>query len=1050
MNTTRLFFVLAALSLAVTPRASAEDNLVLTVGGTGSFGGGSFHTGVNNITRVFDGDTTTFYAIQNAAGALWYAFEFTTPTVVNGYGIGCGPAAYYSATSRAPKTFALQAYDETSETWVVLDERSGESGWVVEEIRAYDCYNVNAYSQYRLLQALPTGYTGISELQFYYVDHADRLTVTGAPAAVGSPTPDYGVQTAVTGGTQIACSVGETIAVDGNGTAWLYAGYTLKQGGMNVTGGVETTDFTYTHGGDAVLEWKWVQSDTIHIATNGNDSASGVSWATAKKTIDAALSAALDGQTIILSNGVYQLKSTVTITKAVTLTGFGGAENTVISTTNNIQLLTISKAAAVVKDLTFAGGTYFSDSTGYPDTPPLLCAGVLVTAGMLTNCTVRDCSVVRHAGGAALCVNGANALVAGCTITNNTAKAYGTGGRPYFLRGCAVTMTAGRVEDCEIAWNVGGSGVGAAVTGGTLANCRIHDNTGSYVGTLEGGAQPGENNAYSYGTVYIMGGTVTDCLIVGNRAATAAGVYLFKGGTLTNSIVADNVATMDYLGLDDSMNPKVMPEPGRRTGVGGVLVYGTSSRVVDCTITNNTSVWFGSGQGVTLLLGTVEDCRLKANGEAGGTAADFVSIGGTSGGLTITPRASGEGPSVTYAAPNDGAEGVYPYDTPEKAARTIQAAIDAVVCPAGGLGTVVLLPGVHTNVAHGVWVNKVIKPVELVGQDGRDATFIDGLHLAHHRPLWLANRDAEVRGITLRNGNENGSGGNPWGSSVPSAAVLAQGTVDDCAVTGCVKSANSTAVFVTEGVVTNCVIANNYTGGYGDYDTGGGIRVYCGTVTDCVISNNAACNVGGVYVGASSAVVDRCIIERNRATAYENNAGGAGVYIAAGRVSNSLIVGNRVTKTGSNAKQGAGVQMAGGELVNCTVVSNTQATVAMTAGVYNHGGAVKNCIIWENGRDNAAPNLTLASGSITYSCYPDTAVAADPAYHNVIAEQPGFRTSGLPWRLGSLSPCVNAGAPGNWSAADRDLAGAARVFRKVVDIGAYEQTSAPALFILLQ
>ncbi len=598
MKTPRLLLALTALLLAALPRADAQDNLVLTVGGTGSFGGGAYHTGGNNITRIFDGNTATYYGAQNTSGALWYAFEFTTPTVVNSYGIGCGPSAYYSALTRAPNTFALQAYDEFSTTWIELDARAGQSGWSHEEIRVFEFYNTTAYSKYRLLQSLPTSYTGISELQFYYINHSDRLTVTGVPTAVGAPTPDYGVHTSITAGTQIACSVGETLVVDGGGTPWFYGGYTLRQAGTTVTGGAEATEFTYTHNGDALLEWRWHLPDTIYVTTNGNDEAAGVTWATAKRTLDAALAAALDGQTIILSNGVHLLESPLSITKAVKLAAFGDVEDTIISTTNQIQLLTLNHTAAVVKDLTFANGAYVNSTTGYPDTPPLSCAGVLVTAGTLTNCTIRNCSVVRIAGGAALCVNGANALVTGCTITNNRAKAYSSG-RPYFLRGCAMTMSAGRVENCESAWNDGGSGTGAAVTGGTLANCRIHNNTGSHVGTFEGGVQPGETNAYTYGTVYITGGTVTDCTIVSNRAATAAGAYLFRGGTHTNSIVADHVATMDYLGLADDMNPKVMPTPGRRTGVGGVLVYGSSARVVDCTITNNTAEWFGSGQGDT-------------------------------------------------------------------------------------------------------------------------------------------------------------------------------------------------------------------------------------------------------------------------------------------------------------------------------------------------------------------------------------------------------------------------------------------------------------------
>ena len=51
---------------------------------------------------------------------------------------------------------------------------------------------------------------------------------------------------------------------------------------------------------------------TWSVATNGNDSAAGTSWGTAKQTIQAAVDHATNDDSVLVSNGVYAAGTRVT------------------------------------------------------------------------------------------------------------------------------------------------------------------------------------------------------------------------------------------------------------------------------------------------------------------------------------------------------------------------------------------------------------------------------------------------------------------------------------------------------------------------------------------------------------------------------------------------------------------------------------------------------------------------------------------------------------------------------------------------------------------
>ncbi|HMP97959.1 MAG TPA: hypothetical protein PKA51_13635, partial [Kiritimatiellia bacterium] len=46
---------------------------------------------------------------------------------------------------------------------------------------------------------------------------------------------------------------------------------------------------------------------TFYVRTNGNDAAAGTNWLTAKQTIQAAVDLAVNGDTVLVSNGTYNV-----------------------------------------------------------------------------------------------------------------------------------------------------------------------------------------------------------------------------------------------------------------------------------------------------------------------------------------------------------------------------------------------------------------------------------------------------------------------------------------------------------------------------------------------------------------------------------------------------------------------------------------------------------------------------------------------------------------------------------------------------------------------
>ena len=88
---------------------------------------------------------------------------------------------------------------------------------------------------------------------------------------------------------------------------------------------------------------------TYYVATNGTDSAAGTNWVTAKRTIQAGVNAAVAGDTVLVSNGVYATGVTVP---------HGCVSRTRVAITNNITVQSVNGSTVTSITGAFDGGVY--------------------------------------------------------------------------------------------------------------------------------------------------------------------------------------------------------------------------------------------------------------------------------------------------------------------------------------------------------------------------------------------------------------------------------------------------------------------------------------------------------------------------------------------------------------------------------------------------------------------------------------------------------------------------------------------------------------------
>ncbi len=346
-------------------------------------------------------------------------------------------------------------------------------------------------------------------------------------------------------------------------------------------------------------------------ASRPNDTGDGRSWATAKKTLQAAINLSVAGDTVVVTNGVYAPISTDN--KAITIQSVNGAAVTVIDGGGGQRCASLGYATTntVISGFTLQNG--LSDSGGGAH------------GGTLNDCVLRNNTAYvlssRHDHYSLATGGGAtDSVLNNCLLQGNSA---------HFV---AQIDLSSLFLDFPTIVTVSGAAVGGGAYECVLNHCRLErnevlsvvnvsgwhplvDETASFVSACGGGS---------------FGGTLSNCIVANNNVTSESNTDHSWGdiagggcywGTQTDCTITHNQAIEFHYGLNDN--------GGQGGGVAAAVLtrcgiynnraqYGggsSSSQLTDCTIGNNRAgfEYLCGGDGGGTIWSTLNSCRIEGN-----------------------------------------------------------------------------------------------------------------------------------------------------------------------------------------------------------------------------------------------------------------------------------------------------------------------------------------------------------------------------------------------------------------------------------------------------
>ncbi|MCE5199572.1 MAG: right-handed parallel beta-helix repeat-containing protein [Armatimonadota bacterium] len=344
-----------------------------------------------------------------------------------------------------------------------------------------------------------------------------------------------------------------------------------------------------------------LQAAVIYVKPTGDDNSSGLSWASAKKTLSSAMQLAGSGDEIWVCTGIYEER--ITLNSSVRLYGgFSGTEThrsernsasnpTVIDGKSSGSVVTIAKMAAsdtIIDGFTIQHGSAYYGAGIYCEA-----AGPTISGNVITGCTATG-----HAEWQFLYVD-PNGMPYYMGI------GYGGNGGAIYCKDASPTITDNNiVRNAATGWNTGwppygygqptegeGYGGGVCCVGTCSPNITrnaISDNSSRYYG----------------GGIYCeapVSATITANIISGNT--TSAGDFLGYGGSGGGVYCCTDSRTFI---ANNRIERNVASESG-----GGILCDGALITVSSNVIRGNSAGFYGGG--IECIMGSVLNNTIVGN-----------------------------------------------------------------------------------------------------------------------------------------------------------------------------------------------------------------------------------------------------------------------------------------------------------------------------------------------------------------------------------------------------------------------------------------------------